>query len=178
MSIEDLQKKIIPWHVLLPSRADVENMSEGAKARKLSNHDGLVLVASLIDRVTNLGGISRTCEIFNIKELVGMLYLDCLSGFNATKSKTIHTKVPSIRSMDDKEFQTLSVTAEKWLNVKEVPVRYLNIYLKEMKACGYVLIGLEQTANSMRLDKFEFPANSLLLLGYYSEIENFPNWHF
>ena len=67
--------------------------------------------------------------------------------------------------MEEKEFQYLSVTSEKWLNIKEVAVKYLKTYLMEMKSCGYVLIGLEQTANSVQLHKFEFPQNSLLLLG-------------
>ena len=70
VSIEDLQKKIIPWHVLLPSRDDLEDTSESVRIRK-SNNQGLILVASLVDKGTNLGGISRTCEIFNVKELVG-----------------------------------------------------------------------------------------------------------
>lgn len=76
MSIEDLQKKIIPWHVLLPSRDDLEDTSEVVKNRKMTNQSpdgqGLILVATLVDKGTNLGGISRTCEIFNVKELVGM----------------------------------------------------------------------------------------------------------
>lgn len=75
MSIEDLQKKIIPWHVLLPSRDDLEDTSEVVKNRKTTNQttsgQGLILVATLVDKGTNLGGISRTCEIFNVKELVG-----------------------------------------------------------------------------------------------------------
>lgn len=45
-----------------------------------------------------LTGISRTCEIFNVKELV----------------------IGNIRYLEDKSFQTLSVTSEKWLNIKEV----------------------------------------------------------
>ena len=86
MSIEDLQKKIIPWHVLLPSREDLEDTSEIVRARKSGggNTKGLILVASLVDKGTNLGGISRTCEIFNVKELVGkyLLNLDILFNSN------------------------------------------------------------------------------------------------
>lgn len=79
VSIEDLQKKIIPWHVLLPSRDDVEDTSEVIKNRKINNQthgQGLILVATLVDKGTNLGGISRTCEIFNVKELVGKLFIE------------------------------------------------------------------------------------------------------
>lgn len=131
----------------MPSREDLEDTSEIVKGRKLAKNgktmDGLVLVTTLIDKGANLGGIARTCEIFNVKEFV----------------------VGSIRYIEEKVFQHLSVTAEKWLNVKEVSLKYLKTYLMEMKYCGYVLIGLEQTANSIQLNKFEFSKNSLLLLG-------------
>lgn len=54
VSIEDLQKKIIPWHVLIPSQEDMENVNR-TKNRKFKK-DGLILVSSLIDKGTNLGG--------------------------------------------------------------------------------------------------------------------------
>ncbi|RNA18150.1 putative methyltransferase TARBP1 [Brachionus plicatilis] len=143
VSIEDLQKKIIPWHVLMPCEDDLDNVS---RKKNLSKH-GLILVSSLIDKGTNLGGISRTCEIFNVKEFV----------------------VGSIRYLDDKLFQNLSVTSEKWLNIKEVPVKYLKTYLLEMKYNGQVLIGLEQTANSVQMNEFNFPSNTVLILGNEKE---------
>jgi tRNA guanosine-2'-O-methyltransferase len=90
VSIEDLQKKIIPWHALLPRQEDLDDY-------KLEKSSGLVLVSSLIDKGTNLGGICRTCEIFNVKELV----------------------IGSIKYTEDKLFQNLAVTAENWLNIKE-----------------------------------------------------------
>jgi tRNA G18 (ribose-2'-O)-methylase SpoU len=96
VSIEDLQKKIIPWHVLMPNQDDLSNLNRRKSAFEKSK--GLTLVASLIDKGTNLGGISRTCEIFNVKELV----------------------IGSLKYMEDKTFQSLSVTSEKWLNIKEV----------------------------------------------------------
>lgn len=87
---------------MIPQQEDLELM---IKNTKLSNQDdirdqkpGLILVATLIDKGTNLGGLCRTCEIFNVKELV----------------------IGNIRFIEDKQFQSLSVTAEKWLNIKEV----------------------------------------------------------
>ena len=35
-----------------------------------------------------------------------------------------------------------------------------------MKCNGYTLIGLEQTANSLQLNKYTFPKKSLLVLGF------------
>jgi tRNA guanosine-2'-O-methyltransferase len=72
------------------------------KSRKINLYDdknpfGLVLVASLIDKGPNLGGLCRTSEIFNVKEFV----------------------IANMRFVEDKQFQSLAVTAEKWLNIKE-----------------------------------------------------------
>ena len=93
VTVEDLQKKIIPWHSLMPRQEDLDSMK-----RKKSFTTGLILVSSLIDKETNLGGICRTCEIFNVKELV----------------------IGSIKYMEDRLFQHLSVTSENWINIKEV----------------------------------------------------------
>lgn len=100
-------------------------------------------MASLIDKSTNLGGICRTCEIFGVKELV----------------------LGSLRMTEDKLFRELAATADKWLNIKEVPPKNLKTYLAEMKCYGYKLIGIEQTANSHKLNEFTFPSKSVLVLG-------------
>lgn len=44
MSIEDLQKKIIPWHSLMPREEDIENNN------KKLNTSGLIVLTSLIDK--------------------------------------------------------------------------------------------------------------------------------
>jgi tRNA guanosine-2'-O-methyltransferase len=80
----------------MPRQEDLENIK-----RKKDTTRGLILVSSLIDKETNLGGICRTCEIFNVKELV----------------------IGSTRYLEDKLFQHLSVTSENWINIKEVRVK-------------------------------------------------------
>lgn len=68
-------------------------------AKEESIHEqGLIVVASFVNRPPNLGGIARTCEIFGVKTLV-VANLDCIK---------------------DKEFQCLSVSAEKWINLLQV----------------------------------------------------------
>ena len=99
--------------------------------------------ASLIDRTPNLGGICRSCEIFGVSTLV----------------------VGAMRFLDDSSFKSLSVTAEKWINIEQVLPRHLEVYLKEMKDKGYRLVGVEQTANSISLEDYQFQEKTLLLLG-------------
>ncbi len=137
-SVEDLQKKIIPWQCLVPDESEIED-----QINRKSDKKELVLVGSLIEKATNLGGICRTCEIFGVKELV----------------------LSSLRITEDKLFRELAVTADKWLNIKEVPEKSLTNYLLEMKLKGYSLVGIEQTANSKQLNTFVFPEKSVLVLG-------------
>ena len=56
-----VQKKITPWSQMF----DLEQES-----KKNPCHTDLIMVASLIDRAPNLGGLSRTCEIFGAGKLI------------------------------------------------------------------------------------------------------------
>lgn len=80
-----LQKKFVPWKNL-----ESTHVTE--------TDDGLVVVASLIDKTPNLGGLSRTCEVFAVSSLV----------------------LGSLEYTTDKQFITLSMSAEKHINITEV----------------------------------------------------------
>lgn len=108
-----------------------------------ADRDELIVVASLIDRLPNLGGISRTCEIFGVSELA----------------------LPNLKLLETKEFQNISVSSHQWLPIRGVAAQAVEPYLEEKKNDGYTLIGVEQTAHSVSLEKFRFPKKSLLLLG-------------
>ncbi|XP_041418736.1 probable methyltransferase TARBP1 isoform X2 [Xenopus laevis] len=145
----DIQKKIIPWKNSIPD-FDLE-MAVQNRAAKLGKSNGsLIVVASLIDKPTNLGGLCRTCEIFGASALV----------------------VDSLHHVNDKQFQYLSVTAEQWLPLTEVKPTQLLDYLQLKKNNGYTIIGVEQTAKSFDLTEYCFPEKSLLLLG--NEREGIP----
>lgn len=98
--LHDIQKKIDPSKSITPLYSDIfESMKESIHQQDLQLHEeGLIVVASFISRPPNLGGIARTCEIFGVKTLV-IANLDCIK---------------------DKEFQCLSVSAEKWINMLQV----------------------------------------------------------
>ncbi|KAJ1255216.1 hypothetical protein BS78_K277800 [Paspalum vaginatum] len=101
----------------------------------------LIVVASLVDRIPNLAGLTRTCEVFRAAGLV-------------VADKSI---------LQDKQFRLISVTAEKWVPVTEVPVDSVKSYLERKRGEGYSVIGLEQTAHSRPLDGFGFPGRTVLL---------------
>ncbi|KAI3453453.1 hypothetical protein Pfo_010116 [Paulownia fortunei] len=122
--------------------------SRGVIVEKLkASRQQIILLASLIDRIPNLAGLARTCEVFRAAGL-------------AIANKNI---------LNDKQFQLISVTAEKWVPVVEVPVGSIKIFLEKKKQEGFAILGLEQTANSIPLDKYNFPTKTVLVLGCEKE---------
>ncbi|KAM8814473.1 putative methyltransferase TARBP1 isoform 2-T2 [Rhynchonycteris naso] len=145
----DVQKKIIPWKNNVPDLdLELEFQDRAAKLGKSINR--LIVVASLIDKPTNLGGLCRTCEVFGASVLV----------------------VSNLQCVHNKQFQHLSVSAEQWLPLVEVKPPELMHYLQQKKVEGYTVIGVEQTARSAALTQYCFPEKSLLLLG--NEHEGIP----
>ncbi|XP_060609823.2 probable methyltransferase TARBP1 [Anolis sagrei] len=145
----DVQKKIIPWKDSTPD-LDLELVFQDRASKLCKSNSKLIVVASLLDKPTNLGGLCRTCEIFGVSALI----------------------VGSIHYINDKQFQYLSVSAEQWLSLLEVKPFQLVDYLEQKKIEGYTIIGVEQTAKSCDLTEYSFPEKSLLLLG--NEHEGIP----
>ncbi|OXU28380.1 hypothetical protein TSAR_002234 [Trichomalopsis sarcophagae] len=143
-NITDMQKKITPWKTMLPNEEELSEIADLSNYRKeCNNKQDIVVVASLIEKSQNLGGIARTCEIFGVKQLV----------------------VSNLKQIEDKEFQVLSVSADKWIKIIEVKSFSLANYLLELKDCGWTLIGAEQTANSVNLYDLKYPKQTVLVLG-------------
>ncbi|KAJ7952593.1 tRNA/rRNA methyltransferase (SpoU) family protein [Quillaja saponaria] len=115
------------------------------RARASQQH--FILVASLLDRIPNLAGLARTCEVFRASGLT-------------VADKSV---------LSDKQFQLISVTAEKWVPVIEVPVNSVKVYLEKKRREGFSILGLEQTANSIPLDEYTFPKKTVLVLGREKE---------
>lgn len=95
----------------------------------------------------NLAGLARTSEIMNASSLI----------------------IDKAEIADSDEFKSISVTSEKWLPIYEVKERDLLDYLQYQKSNGYVILGIEQTANSKMLHEYQFPSKCILLLGKEKE---------
>ncbi|KAH8973918.1 hypothetical protein BDL97_01G073400 [Sphagnum fallax] len=125
--------------------------SKESRLKELGHMQGgrqeLIVVASLIDRIPNLAGLARTCEVFKTASLV----------------------VADARIVEDRQFQLISVTAERWVPIVEVSEAGLPNFLEHKKKDGFFLIGLEQTANSFSIDEFTFPKKVVLVLGREKE---------
>ena len=103
----NVQKKMTPWTAML-GELDLEGRAGSTRPRP---HPGLLLVASLIDKVPNLGGLARTCEVLGVGGMV-------VANANVTK---------------EKDFTAVSVTAEKWLPILECPEDQLPQLLAERR---------------------------------------------
>jgi tRNA G18 (ribose-2'-O)-methylase SpoU len=88
---KNVQKKLVPWRAMIPD----QNLASELKQKRA---EGLIVVASLINCLPNLGGLSRTCEVFGVSEYI----------------------VGTLKSTEDKQFRSLSVTAEQWIPISEV----------------------------------------------------------
>ncbi|XP_052894702.1 uncharacterized protein LOC128302029 [Anopheles moucheti] len=141
---EFVQRKIIPLKSLEPNQDLLLGLPQHLCAKKMDCTEGMIVVASLVNRAPNLGGLARTCEIFAVKQLV----------------------INSLQDIDNKEFKALSMTAEKWLNVGELKAHKIVDYLEEMKAKGYAIVGAEQTTGSKPIQQLQFPKKCILVLGH------------
>uniref|UniRef100_A0A182MMT1 tRNA/rRNA methyltransferase SpoU type domain-containing protein n=1 Tax=Anopheles culicifacies TaxID=139723 RepID=A0A182MMT1_9DIPT len=141
---EFVQRKIVPLKCLEPNQDLLLGLPQHLCTKKMDSTEGLIVVASLVNRAPNLGGLARTSEIFAVKQLV----------------------INSLKDMDDKEFKALSMTAEKWLNVGELKAHKLVEYLEEMKSKGYAIVGAEQTTGSKPIQMLQFPKKCVLVLGH------------
>ncbi|KAK9236343.1 hypothetical protein V1525DRAFT_379579 [Lipomyces kononenkoae] len=108
----------------------------------------LIIIASLVDKSPNLGGICRVADALGAELLC----------------------IPDINMVRNKEFQAVAVTADKWMPMKEVAECDIPAYLHECKRNGYSVWGVEQTDRSVLLtNELKFPKKMVLVLGKEKE---------
>lgn len=130
-NLDIVQRKMTPWSEILQSKEQVKQLTN------------LVVVAVFVEKVANIGGLSRTCEIFGVKQLV----------------------VHDAKITSNKEYKSLSMCSEGWLNITEVKHNAVKDFLIKLKLEGYDIIAVEQTSNSVKLHKHQFQEKSVLVLG-------------
>ncbi|KAH5411940.1 hypothetical protein HBI47_158740 [Parastagonospora nodorum] len=86
----------------------------------------VILVASLIENCTNVGGLSRVAESFGLEALY----------------------IGDLRQTAHKDFKATSVTSEKHFPIHELKAGGVPDFLIAMKRNGYVAVGIEQTDQS------------------------------
>lgn len=107
------------------------------------NDFDIIMIASLIDRIPNLAGLSRTCEIFGATSL----YL------------------PSLTLASTPDFKAISMTSECWLPLHECPPSQLTTLIGRLKEEGYRVVAIEQSNDSIMLPEYTFPPRCAVVLG-------------
>eukprot|EP00210_Caulerpa_lentillifera_P003267 g3118.t1 len=125
---------------------DSEDLLQTLKPTVRKKQD-IVIVASLVDKIPNLAGLARTCEVFQAKQLV----------------------ISDLHILKTHQFTSISVTAEDLVEIEEVKPVALRPWLLHRQSEGYQLLGLEQTSTSKILGKFQFPDKCVLVLGREKE---------
>eukprot|EP00980_Cylindrotheca_fusiformis_P020952 scaffold7970_cov118-Cylindrotheca_fusiformis.AAC.8 len=142
----NFQRKIIPLDSLNLAMEDLRQKRTRNAAGKKKQQ--LIVCASLVDKVPNLGGLARTAEIFAADRLV----------------------IPDMALAKMDNFKSLSVGAGDWIEMEEVRQENLLSWLLAQKAKGYFVFGLEQTSSSVSLSEMVFPDRpTVLLLGKEKE---------
>ena len=114
--------------------------------KKRKRHD-IIVVGSLIDKAPNLGGLTRTCEIFNIGALT----------------------IPNESFLKDMGFLRAAASGEKWTPLLSVPPCTVKEFIISYKKMGYTIIGLEQTQNSIDIKNYKFHEKTVIVLGNEKE---------
>ena len=114
--------------------------------KKRKRHD-IIVVGSLIDKAPNLGGLTRTCEIFNIGALT----------------------IPNESFLKDVGFLRAAASGEKWTPLLSVPPCTVKEFIISYKKLGYTIIGLEQTQNSIDIKNYKFHEKTVIVLGNEKE---------
>lgn len=127
---------------VLDQDMDQIRMKREIQRKKKSAFD-MVIVASLVDRIPNLAGLSRTCEIFGATSLA----------------------LPSLAVCTDPNFQNISMTSEHWLETEECRPSDLISFLGRKRMEDYRIVAIEQSSQSHSLLHYEFPPKCCLVLG-------------
>ncbi|TGZ85278.1 hypothetical protein EX30DRAFT_337660 [Ascodesmis nigricans] len=126
-----LQTKSQSWDV--SSLLRTSTSSQPSTTPTPSSTYQVILVASLIDKPVNLGGLSRVSEIMGVSTLI--------------VSDLALTKKP--------DFLSTSVHSESWLPMEEVKIDGVPEYLRKVRTQGWEIVGIEQTDSSVILGKDE-----------------------
>ena len=143
VSSMNLQQKYVPYKFQIPGGKLLSSLPRIFGDGTLKPRSELTVVASLVSRPPNLGGLARTCEVFGAENFI----------------------IDSLKIIENTEFKALSKTAEKWLKITEIKSWQLFDFLLNMKMKGYAIVGAEQTAKSKNLIGTPIPKKAVLLLG-------------
>lgn len=120
----------------------------------------IIVIFHNIRSAHNVGSLLRTSDGFGVEHVY-------FTGYTPYPKMGNDARLPHIANKLSNKIHKTALGAEdsvKWSKAADI-----SKLLKQLKAKGYIIIGLEQTESSVTLKSFSPPAKSVLLLG--SEVE-------
>ena len=82
-------------------------LTDGQKALETE----IIVIGSLLDKLPNLAGLARTSEIFGVRTLY----------------------VPDLAALASPDFLNVAMTADKWLDIRQLAVKDISNFLETIK---------------------------------------------
>ena len=100
-----------------PFSTDEEEEIEGITLQPLNSdkqnllETEIIMIGSFLDKLPNLAGLARSCEIFGVKTLY----------------------VPDLAALASPDFLNVAMTAERWLDIRQLSIKDIPEFLKNAK---------------------------------------------
>jgi tRNA G18 (ribose-2'-O)-methylase SpoU len=150
-SLDNFQRKIETNTSFKLNQTELLLFSSSLPTQRRQQCHQVILCASLVEKLPNVAGLARTCEIFQVSSLW----------------------IGNLRMCQEEMFENISVTANKWVQMDEIKEENLFdqlMFFKEKK--GFTIVGLEQTATSQCLSNFKFPEKMIFVWKFHN-LESF-----
>jgi tRNA G18 (ribose-2'-O)-methylase SpoU len=122
----------------------------------------IVIIAHNIRSILNVGAILRTAECFAIQTVFATGYTPNLE-FSRIDENNFAKLLPFQKAKLAKELHKSALGAEEIINF-EFRENVFDL-ISELRENGFAIVGLEQDARAIPLDKFRSPAKLALILG-------------
>lgn len=116
----------------------------------------IVLIAHNLRSTHNVGSLLRTAEGLSLKKVI-------LSGYTPYPLSENDDRLPHISQKIDRQIAKTALGAETMIDWQHTID--LEATINNLKAEGYVVAGLEQSAASIKLNDYRSPAKVALILG-------------
>ena len=114
----------------------------------------IILIAHNIRSTHNVGAFFRTADGFGITKII-------LSGYTPYPKLESDTRLPHFADKITRQIHKTALDAETMVPFEH----YEDPPIKELKADGYAIVGLEQDERSIMLPEYKVPNKVALLLG-------------
>lgn len=136
------QQKMVPVE-LAEAEQELQGIKRSEALLEKTRAGRIIILASYVDKVPNLAGLARTCEVLGAATLC----------------------VPSASLLNSTDFQAVCMTADRWLDIIEVRPDQVTDYLNRMRTDGFRIVAIEQSSSSVTLSRYRFHPNTVLVLG-------------